>query len=96
MENVQVLVLQIPVRFVFTTSAGNWHMNQVEVDFMGNMTTLSAVKDYPSGKWFDESCWKLFFIQISFAAPNGLSYACGGSFLFKKGNFELEISKIQV
>lgn len=96
------------MRFVFQMNAGNWVMNQVEYDG----TTLDAVGEVPSGNLISSppflpssscpyfsrmfSCIGMIFQPLTFSAPFGFSFACAGTFVFRKEAISLTLRKIQV
>lgn len=56
---------QILVKFLFSSSAGNWRMNQVEIEPVGKgLLTLTAVGRYPSApKGFSYVCYDTFLFK---------------------------------
>lgn len=53
------------VKFLFSSSAGNWRMNQVEIDVVGkSLLTLTAIGRYPSApKGFSYVCYDTFLFK---------------------------------
>lgn len=70
-------------------------MNQVEVEDSGKTTNLDAIGTVASGDFLRKGLLRTETNEI-IVAPLGFSYACGGSFLFRKDSISLLLNTIQV